>query len=193
MKPKSQKIRITGGKFRGRNILCPPGEIRPMTAMVKEALFNILKENFNMSMLDLFCGSGSISIEGISRGLVGNADLVEGDFNKKPVIQQNLRDLKIECARINIQDVFSYLRRCKESYDFIMADPPFNMPGKGRILKLIIEQKLLNPKGFIILHIPAKDGVKAETIEGLTLYDTRKYGINVLLFYKLTPEPETES
>lgn len=183
MKPKSQKIRITGGKHKGRSILCPPGEIRPMTAMVKEALFNIIKDHYNMKMLDLFCGSGSISIEAISRGIIESADLVEGDFQKKSIIQKNLNDLGITNARVHMQDVFSYLRRCKESYDFIMADPPFKMPGKERLLQLIVENNLLAPGGFIVQHIPAKDSSQTVQIPGLSLYDTRKYGINVLLFY----------
>ena len=78
-----------------------------MTSKVREALFNIIGDCSGMEMLDLFCGSGSISIEAYSRG-IKTADLVESDFGKKKILEKNLENAGFENANLFISDVFRY-------------------------------------------------------------------------------------
>ena len=135
-------------------------------------------------MLDLFCGSGSISIEAYSRG-IKNADLVESDWNKKPVIEKNLKKVGFDKSNLIIADVMLYCKNCSKKYDFIMIDPPFKWDKKNELLEIICEKDLLNDNGFIIIHVPKKEDLK-ESMAGIQCYDIRKYGINKLLFYKKT-------
>lgn len=179
--PKSHQIRITAGIFRGRKIKCPPGEIRPMTARVKEALFSILGDIEGIKMLDLFSGSGNISIEAFSRG-IAESDIVEKDPGKRATIESNLEKMGITGARVNISDVFSFIRRCRKQYDLIMVDPPYKMPNKEEIIRLISEKGLLAPGGICIMQLPRTYEIEPK-IGTFINYDRRTYGLNTLLFY----------
>ncbi len=177
------EIRVASGEFRGRKITCPPGEIRPMTSKVKQALYNILFGREEITLLDLFSGSGSITIEGFSRGMVKTADIVEVEFDKKTVITENIKSFKLEdSVKIHITDVFNYLRKCEKKYDVIIADPPFRMTNKDEILKIIQNKKLLATDGIVIAHVPKKDPI-SEEIGDLIMFDRRNYGVNALCFY----------
>lgn len=182
-KKKGLQIRVASGSFRGRTIDCPPGVIRPMTSMCKQALFNVIQNYRDLSMLDLFSGSASISIEGFSRGIVGTADVVEGDFGKKEVLLANIQKFGLDSLfSIIISDVFNYIKRTDKQYDLIVADPPFNMANKQEIIKIIEAKKILAPKGLLIIHATSKDSLEA-VIGDLVCYDRRNYGINSLAFY----------
>lgn len=175
--------RIIAGKIKGKLIECPPGEIRPMTAKVKEALFDIIK-NYNISsMLDLFTGSGNISIEAFSRG-VENAELVEADTGKKKIIQKNLDNAGFVNAKLIISDAINYCKKCIKKFDFIMVDPPFKWERKEELLKIISDNKLLSKDGFLVIHLQKKEIIE-NTINNLVCYDTRIYGLNMIKFYKV--------
>ena len=77
-------MRITGGIYRGRRIVCPPGIIRPAMDMMRESLFSILGPLEGMSFLDLFSGSGCVGIEAASRG-ASLVHLVEKDRQKREI------------------------------------------------------------------------------------------------------------
>lgn len=175
-------LHVTAGKIKGRKIICPEGEIRPMTARSRQALFNIIGNCDEIEMLDLFCGSGSISIEAFSRG-VKSSDLVEMDSGKKEVILNNLKHAGFTDAKLYISEVLSYCERCDKKYDFIMVDPPYKMENKENIIKLIADKDLLKTDGFLVIQLPSKDKVN-EIIGSLIMYDRRSYGLNTLLFYE---------
>lgn len=181
---KKLSIRVASGILRGRKLDCPPGEIRPMTSMCKQALFNIMFGRRDMEMLDLFSGSASISIEGYSRGMVKLADVVEGDCSKKAVLNGNIDKLGLT-GKINpiISDAFAYIRRCAKKYDFIMLDPPFKMEDKQSLLELLEQKELLKDDGIIVIHAKYTDSFDAQ-IGKLAQTDYRRYGINVLVFYQ---------
>lgn len=181
---KKLSIRVASGTLKGRKLDCPPGEIRPMTSMCKQALFNIMFGRTDMEMLDLFSGSASISIEGYSRGMVKSADVVEGDYSKKAVLNSNINKLGLT-GEINpiISDAFAYIRRCAKKYDFIMLDPPFKMENKQSLLELLEQKELLKDNGIIVIHAKYTDSFD-EQIGKLVQTDYRRYGINVLVFYQ---------
>lgn len=174
---------VIAGKLKRMKIEYTPGEIRPMTSLVKKALFDIINDCSNIeNMLDLFCGSGSISIEAYSRG-IKNADLIETDKLKKDVIEKNLKKAGFDNANLIIADALMYCKNCNKKYDFIMVDPPFKWEKKNELLEVISERKLLKNNGFLVIHLPKKEDIN-EIIADLDCYDSRKYGINKLLFYK---------
>ena len=82
-------MRITGGKYCGRIVTCPPGVIRPAMDRMRESLFSILGNIEDYSFLDLFTGSGCVGIEAASRG-AEPVHLVEKDRGKKKVITENI-------------------------------------------------------------------------------------------------------
>lgn len=173
---------IIAGKIKGKKIVCPTGEIRPLTAKVREALFNIIGNCTGKTMLDLFSGSASISIEAFSRGL-NSADIVEKDRGKKDIIIENIKNAGFENGNLFIADAFNYCRSTERKYDIIMLDPPFKMPNKIKLLKIISARKLLTDNGFLIIHLHKKE-ILPDTIDNLNKYDYRKYGINSLWFYR---------
>jgi len=182
MKKTRLKLRVIAGKIKNKSIECPPGIIRPMTAITKEALFNIIGDCSDLSMLDLFTGSGSIAIEAFSRG-IKDADLVEFDAGKKTTIMKNLKNIGFESAKLFIQDAIRYCKNCTKKYDFIMLDPPFNWDKKKELMEIISQNTLLKDDGFLVMHIYKKESMDEE-IGNLICYDKRNYGINTLLFYK---------
>ena len=86
-------MRITGGLYSGRRIVCPPGVIRPAMDRMRESVFAALGDLSGESFLDLYSGSGIIAIEAASRG-ASMVHLVESDRRKMPVLKQNLKTLK---------------------------------------------------------------------------------------------------
>jgi len=180
-KPKPH-TRVVAGKIKGKLIECPPGEIRPMTSKVKEALFNILGDCTGLKMLDLFSGSGNVSIEAFSHGLE-SADLIEVDHGKKAIIKKNLDNAGFENARLIIANAFLFCERSSDQYDIIMVDPPFKMENKEELLLIISKQDLLKKNGVLIIHLPKKEKLN-ESIGQLQNYDTRSYGLNKVMFFK---------
>ena len=94
-------MRITGGKYCRRNVVCPPGVIRPAMDRMRESLFSILGDLSGLSFLDLFSGSGCVAIEAASRG-AEPIHLVEMDRGKRETIEKNLsfvEEEKVELAK----------------------------------------------------------------------------------------------
>jgi 16S rRNA (guanine966-N2)-methyltransferase len=184
-------LKVIAGKIKGRKIICPAGEIRPMTSMVRTALFNIIGDCTGMKMLDLFCGSGSISIEAYSRGME-SSDLVESDPGKKDVINKNLEHAGFAGGKLHISDVLSFCRSSQKKYDFIMTDPPYIWDKKEELIMIISERRLLSDEGFLVIQLPKKYEI-SEAIGDLVRYDMRSYGLNTLMFYGYKDEAKLQS
>ena len=186
-------MRVTGGSLLNRRIECPPGIIRPAMDRMRESMFSILNSRGLITdavFLDLFAGSGIMSIEALSRG-AKEVTLVEKDYGKKRIIQKNLQ-LADEIGAnhtLFLKDVFKFLENYQgQPYTIIYADPPFPLKGKERILDLIdLNTNLLTPNGLFVVHIPSEEQKlwKEQSDSGLLkLIDTRVYGRSVLLFFK---------
>ena len=120
------ELRITGGEFRGRRIHAPKGtKLRPTTERVREAVFSILGDISGARVLDLFCGTGALAIEAISRG-AGEATLVD---THPAAARRNLETLELtDRAKAVRSDAARFLRRTKEgSYDLVLCDPPYRL------------------------------------------------------------------
>jgi 16S rRNA (guanine966-N2)-methyltransferase len=177
-------MRIVGGKYKGRIFI--PGKnfkARPTTDIAKEGLFNILENRYDFSdktVLDIFSGSGSIGYEFISRGCK-DAVLVEKDFVHHRFILNVLEKLKIDSAKIYKTDVFLFLRTFKGKFDFIFADPPFDLKNFTEIPDTVLKTNLLNENGLFILEHPKEFDFSNHPF----FKENRKYGkVNFSFFEK---------
>lgn len=150
-------MRIVGGEYKGRIFrLNKTFKSRPTTDIAKEALFNVLDNRYyfeGKTMLDLFSGSGSIGYEFISRGCKW-ATMVEKDFVHHRFILNVLDVLKIENATIIKADVFKFLKKNTGRFDFIFADPPFDLKNFGDVPEAVLGKDLLADSGLFIMEHP---------------------------------------
>ena len=120
------ELRITGGELGGRRIHAPKGaKLRPTTEKVREAIFSILGDISGARVLDLFCGTGALAIEALSRG-AREATLVD---THPRTARENVQELELtDRATVVRADVGRFLRRAEEgSYDLILCDPPYRI------------------------------------------------------------------
>lgn len=180
-------MRITGGKYCGRRVIIPEGEleIRPAMDRMRESLFAILGPLDGASFCDLFSGSGCVGLEAASRG-ASVVHLVEMDRAKRAVMEKNISWATGDCdIRIFFSNVLKFIPTAQISYDIVYADPPFPMQNKIVIAELADRRQCVKPDGLFIIHIPsAEEGQWPERIGNLSLYDTRRYGRNMIKFYR---------
>jgi 16S rRNA (guanine966-N2)-methyltransferase len=121
------ELRITGGELGGRRIRVPgrARDLRPTTEKVREAVFSMLGDVSEARVLDLFCGSGALAIEALSRG-ASEATLVD---IRPDAAEHNIEALGLgERARVFRSDAARFLRRVEEgSFDLVLCDPPYRL------------------------------------------------------------------
>ncbi|MBQ7648915.1 MAG: RsmD family RNA methyltransferase [Paludibacteraceae bacterium] len=147
-------MRIISGKFRGRRLM-PPKNItaRPTTDFAKESLFNLLTNRMDLEgadVLDLFAGTGSISLECVSRG-AREVTAVELAHTQQNFIIATSKSLGINNLHLIRGDVFRYLKACSIRYDLIFADPPYALEELPTLPSLIVPA-LLKPGGLFVLE-----------------------------------------
>ena len=173
-------MRIIAGKYRGRVLAGFKGkDIRPTADRVKESLFNILApEIHGANLLDLFCGSGSVGLEALSRG----ADYVvfnDASRESLAVLQKNLDLLRVK-AKVYNMDFRALLESIDITFDIIFLDPPYKSDAGEQALEIIARRGLLNTGGVAVLE---SDRPFEGSAYGLVRYDERKYGITYLTFF----------
>ena len=172
-------MRVVSGKFRGSKLLSFDGiDIRPTSDMVKESLFNILRDRvIGCKFLDLFAGTGNVGIEAISRGA---KEVVFIDKSPKSIelIKKNLQKVR-STAEVKNSDSLSYLQSTTAKFDIIFIDPPYKTELGVEALKIIKDKDLLEDNGLIIFESEDK-----KQIDFLIEVDQRKYGRAILSFYK---------
>ena len=149
-------MRIITGKYRGRHFEVPRSfSARPTTDFAKENLFNVLQAYIDFSdgstALDLFSGTGSITLELVSRGC-SRVISVELDARHHRLIKQFLDKLQ-ETAALPVRgDVFQYVAKCREQFDFIFADPPYTLSQIPELPDIILGRGLLKEGGLLVLE-----------------------------------------
>lgn len=150
-------MRIIAGSLRGRR-LNPPANlpVRPTTDMARESLFNILNNYVDYedcAVMDLFSGTGAVSLEFVSRGSkeVTSVDInVQcADFLKASAKQFGVANLHVVRA-----DVFDFLKRAYKQFDIIFADPPYAVADLQKLPDLVFEHRLLTEDGIFVLEHP---------------------------------------
>ncbi len=151
-------MRIVSGKFRGKKIRAPKHlPVRPTTDMAKESLFNILNNKLyfeEVSVLDLFAGIGSITLEFISRGST-SVTAVEKHPECVAFLQKTIDELALdskEGVAVVRADVLSYLTKAYGKTDVIFADPPYEYEHYDEIIRLVFDRELLAEDGCLIVE-----------------------------------------
>jgi 16S rRNA (guanine966-N2)-methyltransferase len=176
-------MRIIGGTLKGLRLNPPKNlPVRPTTDLAKEALFNILQNQIefeNIKVLDLFAGTGNISLEFASREA---AQVISVDRSVQCIhyINDTARQHKLSQVKTYKADVFKFLEMVTEQYDLIFADPPYDLNGIPEIAKVVFEKKLLLPGGMLI--------VEHQSLQNLSNHpaftEQRKYGHSSFSFFK---------
>lgn len=146
------ELRITGGELGGRRIRVPRGgrDLRPTTERVREAVFSILGDLASVDVLDLFCGTGALAIEALSRG-AARATLVD---SRPAAARRNVEELGLgERAIVVRADAARFLRRAEPaSFDLVLCDPPYRLA--DRLAADLVQSipKVLAPGGRVMVE-----------------------------------------
>lgn len=184
-------MRVIAGKYKHRHFEVPANfKARPTTDFAKENLFNVLTNLIDfegVSALDLFAGTGSISIELLSRGAekVVSVELNGMHYN----FIRKVMDSVGETGSIVLHnDVFKFLRSQRSSYDFIFADPPYALKEIPEIPNLIFSKGILAPEGIFVLE----HGENLDFSNHPCFMQHRAYGsVNFSFFQNKIKEAET--
>jgi 16S rRNA (guanine966-N2)-methyltransferase len=183
-------MRIISGKFKGKKLLEPQDkQTRPLKDLTKESLFNIINHSNKFSIdikkayvLDLFSGVGSFGIECLSQGS-SHVTFIEKYEGVLPILKKNLNNLKsvinYEIIESDILNKFKF-KSLKLKYDIIFLDPPYKEKNLINIINTIIDNKILNDNGIIIIHRHKKE--IDEFPKNFQLIEEKKYGISKIIF-----------
>ena len=175
-------MRIITGIYKGRRFDIPHTfKARPTTDFAKENIFNVLNSYIDFegtTALDLFAGTGSISLELLSRGCQQVVS-IEKDRDHHAFIRQCLQKLGADNSVVIRGDVFRYIKSCSQQFDFIFADPPYQLTELAQIPDLIFEKGLLKEEGIFVLE----HGAQNDFSNHPHFVEHRKYGsVNFSIF-----------
>ena len=178
------KMRIITGKYKGRHFEVPRSfKARPTTDFAKENIFNVLNGYLDFEdavALDLFSGTGSISLELLSRGC-SQVISVEADRDHHAFIKQCLKKLDTDLCIAIRGDVFRFIKGCRQQFDFIFADPPYALKELADIPDMIFEKNMLKDDGVFVLE----HGKNYDFSQHPHFAEHRSYGsVNFSLFRK---------
>ncbi len=177
-------MRVTAGKYKGRILAKNPYDhIRPTADVVKQAMFNKLAFNMEgggVRVLDLFCGTGSLGIEALSRG--AEVVFVDKDTRSANLTKTNLKNLSANAIVIRASFDQALKKLSGQQFDIIFLDPPYKSGFYTKVLELIKEYNVLSKDGVVVCeHEDKYDFDKA----GYTLLSTKKYGSKSVTYLTL--------
>ena len=165
-------MRVISGTHKGRKLIAPNRlPVRPTTDRAKEALFNILENRYffdGKNALDLFSGTGNIAFEFASRGCE-KILAVDNNFNCINYIEKTSNELAFNISTIK-SNCLQYLKNCKQQFNFIFADPPYDYEEHQELKNLICERNLVKKDGILIIEHNKETSFAEDNIE------LRKYG-----------------
>ena len=165
-------MRIISGTHKGRRLIAPNTlPVRPTTDRAKEALFNILENRYyfnEKNVLDLFSGTGNISYEFASR-VCEKIVAVDNNYNCVNYIEKTTKDLDFNISTIK-SDCLQYLKNCKQQFNFIFADPPYNYNQYKELKNIVIDNNLIKKDGCLIIEHDKETSFEEDNVE------LRKYG-----------------
>lgn len=182
-------MRIIAGKNKSRKLNTLEGlNTRPMTDRMKESVFNTIGPYFDGDkVLDLFGGSGALSLESLSRG-ASHAWIVEKSYEALKVIKGNISSLKDENnATVYNLDYKIALKKLASdglSFDIIFLDPPYRLNIIEEILEFLITNKMLNENAVIICQYVKGNYVPCEQ-DSLEIMKNYNYGVSEVTIYRV--------
>jgi 16S rRNA (guanine966-N2)-methyltransferase len=176
-------MRIIGGKLKGIHLNAPASlPVRPTKDMAKEALFNILYNTYdfgNCDILDLFSGTGSVSLEFASRG-VRSVTAVDKHAGCVRWLEDVIKKFELPEITVIKADAFKFLEAHKEKYQIIFADPPYDLPNIPNISELVFKNDLLAENGILIVEHPPFLKLDGQP----NFNETRRYGNSSFSFFE---------
>jgi 16S rRNA (guanine966-N2)-methyltransferase len=181
------EIRITGGELRGRRLYVPKTGVRPTTGRVREALFSMLGSFEGARVLDLFCGSGALGIEALSRGAL-EATFVD---TKTGAVIRNLRDLDL-AARVDRMNARDWLLRetgfsTGPMYDLVLCDPPYTLAADLDVDLSALVPRIVDKGARLVLETAVRKPLELR----FPVIKERKYGDTLLRIYSI-PDVDEE-
>lgn len=175
-------MRIIAGKHRGRVLAEFKGkDVRPTADRVKESLFQILSARLvGARILDLFCGSGALGLECLSRG-AASVQFNDSSEESLALARKNAARLFEEGAFTRL-DFRACLSRAEGKFDLILSDPPYGQDLLSEILSLVKERDLLQPNGLVVHESEREERPSA----GWQTVDLRSYGRTKIYFFGRT-------
>ncbi|MFY9242434.1 MAG: RsmD family RNA methyltransferase [Polaribacter sp.] len=185
-------MRIVSGKLKGRRLRAPKNlPVRPTTDMAKEALFNILNNIYyfdNITVIDLFSGTGNISYEFASRG-TKSVYAIDANHNCIRYIFNTSKELELDINTYK-SDVYKFLEKTSIQADIIFADPPYDFETDKflEIVEMVFDKNLLKKDGVLIIEHSKHTDISKHKNHS---YDKR-YGGNVFSFFEEISEEEKD-
>lgn len=188
-------MRIIAGEFRGRRLAAVKGRIRPTSDRVREAIFNVLGPDVvEAKVLDLFAGTGALSLEALSRG-ARDAVVVEDQGAALEILRRNLATLglenKVRVMPIPVQGALKKLAGRGEQFTLVFLDPPYERGLALKTLTALQGSGLLLPEARIIAEHSQRETLP-EQLGKLTLSQCRRYGDTQVAFYQVRKNTEEQ-
>lgn len=176
MKQLDRRLRIIGGNWRGRKVRFPESDdLRPTSDRVRETLFNwLMHEVHGARVLDLYAGSGILGIESLSRG-AAHVTFVDNTKRAIEAIGRTLSDLNADENNYTLAplDAINFITACKDSFDIIFLDPPFQSADIQKLTGLIADQALADEWVYIET---GETVTAAELPDGFSIYRQKRAG-----------------
>lgn len=177
-----ENMRIITGKYKGRHFDIPRTfKARPTTDFAKENIFNVLMGYIDLDgadALDLFAGTGSISLELLSRGC-RSVICIEQEREHYAFIRQCINKLNDNNIQPIRGDVFRFIKSCKRQFDFVFADPPYTLKELPLIPGIILSSSILRDNGIFVFE----HGKNHQFQDNPHFIDHREYGaVNFSIF-----------
>ena len=187
-------MRVIAGKARRTNLVTPEGKnTRPTSDRIKETLFNMLQQElYDVRFLDIFSGSGGISIEALSRG-AEEAVFVENNKKAADCIEENIRFTKFtEESTLMRTDVLTALCQLegRKYFDIVFMDPPYGKELEKEVLTYLATSKLIDEDSLIIVEMSDRTTFDYVHELGFTVEKLKKYKTNMHLFLKRAGQKE---
>jgi 16S rRNA (guanine966-N2)-methyltransferase len=189
-------MRITGGEFRGRNIIAPPkgiSGVRPSMDMVREAVFSMLHGFLDWdeaSVLDLYAGSGAYGFESLSRG-ASKAVFVEKRKICADAIIKTSENLSVtKRCRIEIRSVESYLKSSSSTFSLVYADPPYGQVSIKDLILFIKGAAVLSDNAILVFEHDLRENesidkeIKNSALSGMQVLKQKGYSKTGILILK---------
>lgn len=186
-------MRVTGGELKGRRLYTPKRGVRPTTGRVREAMFSMLGDVSGLRVLDLFCGTGALGIEALSRG-ASEAVFVD---NRPGAARRNLEELDITDLdsrygwQIVKMDAGAYLFRSaalgEVPFDLVLCDPPYRLADFDETDLEATLPRFVNKGARLVIETSTRNPLELT----LVLLREREYGDTLLRIYALPSEAES--
>ena len=176
-------MRIISGTHKGKRLIAPKKlPVRPTTDFAKEGLFNILRNRFSFDeiiVLDLYAGTGNISYEFASRGVI-EITCVDTHYACISFINRISEELAFPIHTIK-SDVFNFLSKSSGTYDIIFADPPYqiDLGDFKSLIEYVYNSKMIKPSGNLIIEHSKHTNLS----EFKGYIESRRYGGSVFSFF----------